>query len=570
MSIILPLLHLDPEGRSRAIDELAGRELPIPYSNKKTLTRATIYRWLKGYRAVFDPGAALLQKPRRDRGKFRSLSEPQQSAILRWRYDNPYRTAEDLRQELLAHAATGQDTVPSEATIVRFLRSAGLDRRTMLLERKAKETGRPVKTVRLAFEAPYPQHIWQADTKGPRLMVQDPQNPEGLLEAKLIIFMDDHSRYVTGARYGITEDEAHVMAIFCSAIATYGVPDILYVDLGSPYIGHSLLRSAALVGCRVLHPPRADASAKGKVEKQMQPFNEKLESELALLPAPLSVDEANEFLAAFISQHYHIRVHSSTNERPIDRYSSFPQEYRRFVSEQTLAMIFLPCATSKVSKTCLIRLRNIQYLVPDPRLAGQRVEVRYDPLDPGRALIFFKDEFRGEACVHNNTSDFLSRQAELSRMENALRSAIKTGIPPEGTVPYYSFLERKLAAYRMERESFSEINTELAALREKKAMVKATLADRSSGAQGGNASPVFGHQELAHLLAVLLKRRLASDERLKVAVLWEHYGPLNEALVRTTVGRLLGEGRSEVSACLDAIRIAACSKSSKEDKKDER
>jgi putative transposase len=262
MSIILPLLHLDPEGRSRAIDELAGRELPIPYSNKKTLTRATIYRWLKGYRAVFDPGAALLQKPRRDRGKFRSLSEPQQSAILRWRYDNPYRTAEDLRQELLAHAATGQDTVPSEATIVRFLRSAGLDRRTMLLERKAKETGRPVKTVRLAFEAPYPQHIWQADTKGPRLMVQDPQNPEGLLEAKLIIFMDDHSRYVTGARYGITEDEAHVMAIFCSAIATYGVPDILYVDLGSPYIGHSLLRSAALVGCRVLHPPRADASAK--------------------------------------------------------------------------------------------------------------------------------------------------------------------------------------------------------------------------------------------------------------------------------------------------------------------
>ena len=88
----------------------------------------------------------------------------------------------------------------------------------------------------------------------------------------------------------------------------------------------------------------------------MRPFKEKLESELALLSAPLSLDEADEFLAAFISQHYHLRVHSATGERPIDRYVAFPGEYRRFVSERTLAMIFLPCATSRVSKTCLIRI----------------------------------------------------------------------------------------------------------------------------------------------------------------------------------------------------------------------
>ena len=129
----------------------------------------------------------------------------------------------------------------------------------------------------------------------------------------------------------------------------------------------------------------------------------------------------------------------------------------------------------------------------------------------GRALVFFKDEFRGEACVHNNTSDFLGRQAELARMESALRSATTTDIPPAGVVPYYSFLERKLAAYRLERESFSEINAELAALKEKKGMVKAVLADRPSGAPNAKA-PVFGPQEFAHLLAVLLKRKLASDE----------------------------------------------------------
>ena len=571
MSVILDLAHLDPRGRSRAIDDLVNKELRIPYSKKRTLTRATIYRWLKEYRATLDPGAALLQKPRRDRGSFRTLTEPQRNALLRWRSDNPYRTAEDLRQELLVHAVTGQDPVPCENTIARFLRSAGMDRKTMILERKAEETGRVAKTTRLAFEAPYPQHIWQADTKGPKLMVKDPQNPEGLLEARLIVCMDDNSRYVTGARYVLLENEEWVMAVFRSAIATYGVPDIMYVDLGSPYVGHSLLRAAALVGCHVLHTSKGDASAKGKIEKQMQPFTEKLESEFALLSSPLSLDEANEYLAAFISQHYHVRVHSATGERPIDRYAAFPEEYRRFVSERTLALIFLPCATSKVSKTCLIRLNNLKYLVPDPRLSGQKVEARYDPLDESRVFIFFRDEFRGEAYVYTNTSDWQSRQAELEKMGQALRSTRKSDIPPAGAVPYYSFLERRLVAYRLEKESWPEINAELLGLRAKKEIVRATLAARSGGAPENGAGGAFGPQEFAHLLSVLLKKRLVSDERLKVAVLWEHYGPLDEALVRTTTGRLLGEGRpaSEISAYLDAIRIAALSRSRKESKTDD-
>ena len=198
----------------------------------------------------------------------------------------------------------------------------------------------------------------------------------------------------------------------------------------------------------------------------------------------------------------------------------------------------------------------------------------YDPLDRSRAFVFFEDEFRGEACMHSNTGDWLERQADMEKMEKALRMARTSDIPPAGSVPYYSFLERKLAAYRLEKESWPKINTELSGLRAKKEMLKAILAAKPSGAPAGDVQgATFGPQEFAHLLAVLLKRRLASDERLKVAVLWEHYGPLDEALVRATVGRLLGENRptSEVSAYLDAIRVAACStfKPNKEDKQDE-
>jgi len=571
MSIIRDLLDLNPKSRSQAINEIAEKRLEMPYSKKESVTRATIYRWLKEYRACDDKGKALFQKPRSDRGSFRKLSEAQKMALKRWRYENPYRSAEDLRKDLLAHSSTSEDPVPCKNTIARYLREVGLDRKTLIRRRLVDAGKRPPKAIRLPFEALYPQQLWQGDTKGPRLMVIDPRDPNQLAEAKLIKFIDDNARFITGARYFVSETEENVMAVFRSAIATYGVPDALYVDLGSPYSGRALETAARLVGCRVIHTPQGDAAAKGKAEKSMQPFNQKLESELALLTSPLTLDQANEFLGAFISQYYHQRVHSAIGERPVDRYAAFPPEYRRFVSEEILAIIFLPCTTSRVTKTCLIRLHKLHYLVPDPRLIGQKVEVRYDPLDRSRVFVFFKDEFRGEAHVYSGGTDFLSRQAELEKMEQLLRNTPETKIPPAGSVPYYSFLERTLAEYRLARESFADMNAELSHVRVQKEMVAATMTSRPAGGTPAAAYATFGLEELTHLLSVLLRRPLATGERLKVSVLWKNYGPLEESLVKTTVGRLLGEGTptSPISAYLDAIRIAACTshKPNKEDKK---
>ncbi|MBC7325919.1 MAG: hypothetical protein H5T99_11505 [Moorella sp. (in: Bacteria)] len=52
----------------------------------------------------------------------------------------------------------------------------------------------------------------------------------------------------------------------------------------------------------------------------------------------------------------------------------------------------------------------------------------------------------------------------------------------------------------------------------------------------------FGPDRFVHLLSVLLKRPFAPHERLLIHTCWRHYGPFSEELVRTTVGRLLGEG----------------------------
>jgi transposase len=132
MSIVLQLRDLEPAERSQQIDELSALTWEIPYSTKKTISRAVIYQWLKEYAEGRDQSDVLVPKERSDRDSFRRLSLKQKNALVSWRQANPYRTAAQLREELMAHPETNSTPIPSEATIARFLRSLQLDRKTMV------------------------------------------------------------------------------------------------------------------------------------------------------------------------------------------------------------------------------------------------------------------------------------------------------------------------------------------------------------------------------------------------------------------------------------------------------
>ena len=95
----------------------------------------------------------------------------------------------------MAHPETNVGPIPSESTIVRYLRSKNLDRRTLLQRGTV-----PAKT-RLSYQAPYPQWLWLADTKGPNLYVVDPVHPDQTKLAKPIVFIDDFARFIVAAWY---------------------------------------------------------------------------------------------------------------------------------------------------------------------------------------------------------------------------------------------------------------------------------------------------------------------------------------------------------------------------------
>lgn len=535
MGIVLPLVHLSPGERSAMIKELVSKEMKIPGSQRKTLSRSAIYQWLKEFKECVDMNTLFMPKERSDKGTFPSLTTKQKEALLVWRSENPYRTAYDLRNELFEHASTCKPSVPSEGVIARFLRESGYSR-TQMIQRQGP------RKVRLPFEAEYPMQIWQMDTKGKYVKILDPHDPQNEVEGKLIVIVDDYSRYVVMARYVLKEDEAAVVNIFRMAISMYGIPEVLYTDKGGPYVGHMLINGGLLIGCKVKSAPPRDGSAKGKVEKCMPNFTNRLESEINLLHETLPLQEMNELAQAYTEQDYNLRIHSKTKETPEARFGRLTYEYRRFVSEELLSLIFLKHKEAKVSKDGLIRFRNFSYLTPHADLYGKKVTIRYQEDDLSRIFVWHKDQYINEAHLHIPDNDFQKRM-ELQEKIGSFTTPIP--LPTTENIPSYSRLQRLLLAQRQAVEEActslpESVNLQLDICNTRKIELKQEL-QRKLTPQSAIYFDEFTGDAFQFLVSALLKRELSANERNLVALIWHRKGPFTREIVESAVGELLGK-----------------------------
>src|SRR6266496_5029761 len=95
------------------------------------------------------------------------------------------------------------------------------------------------------FEAARPNEIWTGDAlHGPVI---------GGRKTYLFAFIDDHSRLITGHRFGHAEDTVRLAAALRPALASRGVPERIYVDNGSAFVDSWLLRACASLGIKLVH-----------------------------------------------------------------------------------------------------------------------------------------------------------------------------------------------------------------------------------------------------------------------------------------------------------------------------
>ncbi len=217
---------LSTRQRGRLVRELAARTHPGPFGDPVTVSRETIDRWIRAWRAG---GFAALAPPARQVTPRTDAQVLELAAGLKREKPGPHRRAG------AADPAGVMRLVPVGAHAAAAFRAAGA----------AHPPGRAPAAAFGRFEATRPNEMWTGDAlHGPLIAGR---------KAYLFAFLDDHSRAVMAARWGYFEDSVRLAAALRPALAARGVPDPIYVDNGSRFCRCGAEAGRARLGIKISH-----------------------------------------------------------------------------------------------------------------------------------------------------------------------------------------------------------------------------------------------------------------------------------------------------------------------------
>ena len=226
--------RLRPRERGHLVRVLAERTHRHPDGTWVRVTRGTIDRWLRAYRARGLEG--LRPEKRSDTGVVR-------------RHPDLFELAAALRRELPARSSTQIADIIAHRHGVRI---ASRTIREQLAKRglqRANLTGQPVAYGR--YEAERPNQRWIGDfLVGP--WVPHPRSAHSR-RARLFLLVDDHSRLLVHGRWVFEENARSAQSVLRSALARRGLPESLYLDNGAPFAAAAMERSCAVLGIRLVH-----------------------------------------------------------------------------------------------------------------------------------------------------------------------------------------------------------------------------------------------------------------------------------------------------------------------------
>lgn len=343
----------DPElssaERGALVRRLAGRDHAGPNGDRLRVGRSTIDRWIRTYRS--GGYQALVPEPRR--GVPLTAEHILDAAVVLKR-EEPRRTATHIADVL---AECGWKV--SARTLQRHFARLGLDHRPPTARRVF---GR--------FEADAPNQRWTGDAMHGRFLI-------GGRKPILFAFIDDHSRLVCGARWAFSEDTIRLEAALRAGLASRGVPEVVYVDNGSPFVSRQLERACAVLGARLVHSRPGQPEGRGKIERFFRTVRDDFEIE-ATLADIADVADLNRLFRAWVEQVYHRRVHTETAQSPLERFDT--NDPPALPTAELLREAFLWSEHRKVTKTATVSLHSNVYEV-DGALVGRRVELVFDPFD---------------------------------------------------------------------------------------------------------------------------------------------------------------------------------------------
>jgi len=383
-SLLSPLLFGEvPEAEvGRFLHGLSEKEVALPGGKRGKPSLSTLRRKWKQYKKGGFQG--LYRRRRNDRGKPRKVPTEMIEKAVELKKEQPYRSDKAINQFL---GTEFQRTIP-KSTLYRYLKQAGATRMKLGVTRRK---------VRCRWTRDTTHSLWVGDFEhGPFVAQDDGQ----VVQTHLSAFIDCHSRYVVEARYYLRENLDILIDSLLRAWATHGASRQLYLDNGKVYHAHALKAVCFALNIQLLHRPVRDPAPGGLIERWFETTQGQFEAEVRAGDI-LTLEKLNRALAAWLQVSYHQSIHTETGQTPDERYQQGLQVTRQ-VDLQEAVQFFL----KRVERTVHADFSDVQldglFFRVDPKLRGDKVEVRYDPFAPlDRVLIYSLDgEYLGVGTRH--------------------------------------------------------------------------------------------------------------------------------------------------------------------------
>jgi transposase InsO family protein len=513
-SLIVPFLseeELEWGVKGEMLKRMVKQIHRIPFSEKSSLAESTIRHYLKDYREKGFDG--LKPQNRSDIGKSNKIPGDILEQAFQLKKEEPRRSIRKIIRIMEAHQMVTPGLIKPSTLYRIFCQNS-------LTYKKLKGSTKQFRQ----FQAEHPNQIWQSDIMyGPYL--PDPDHPGAKKRTFLVAILDDFSRLIPHAEFYWHEKLPHLENTLQKAILKRGIPDVFYVDNGQVFSAHQINVVCAELGIRKITCEPYSPEGKGKIERFFRSVRDLFLTELSHDKVE-HLHQLNNKFWAWLEQEYHQKIHSATNENPINRWRQNITGFLKKIDEKQLQNIFLWRENRKVKKLGLVSLLGLKFEVAS-YLQGKIVEIRYNPFDLSQILIYLDGRFIQKA-----------RQADLPRWNTASKQQSSQNEKPDkinSGIKHLQYLEKQHQQHKIKQ---------------------AQKLLGQPNAPDPDLSLTKAH--FTKQLADALKRKVENlhpNELHEFDQAWEQYGPFEAPLVHTALAKaIIQKGHEQhISFYINAI-----------------
>jgi len=394
--LLSPLIYdeIEADSTNRYLKRLARKKIRYPDGRIGTPSLSSLRRKLNRYRqGGFD---ALARKNRSDRGKSRNVAAEVIHKAVELKKEQPLRSPQVINRFLQESCGV---TVP-RSTLYRHLKRANATRLKLGVLRKK---------VRKRFTRNHTHDLWVGDFEDGPYVLENGQ----VVSTYLSAFIDCHSRYVVEARYYFRQNLDVLIDSLIRALAKHGAPLALYVDRAKVYLATALQAACYRLNIKLLHRPPKDPPAGGLIERLIQTVQMQLEAEIRAGDI-LTLAQLNRALSAWMAVSYHQTTHSETKQPPELRYHT-GLTLIRAVDMAKVIESFMQSLQRTVNKTFSDVQLDKRFYRVDPKLRGDRVQVKYDPFSSWKSVHIYslEGQYLATGTLHDRSTGIPSTPQRL-------------------------------------------------------------------------------------------------------------------------------------------------------------